>query len=263
MKSLKIPMTFEEFDLMEWKFGWKHEYWDGFARLSPRFNGVLVKMPVEKRELESGMRIRSVSESDYDQLVGAFYDAFVDTVEYCNLAKRDVKESAQRNIRDFFAGERGIPQLDLSKAFVSTQNKNRIVGAALISKYKYGFKNEILFVRPKYQNMRVGTALVSSVLNNLKGKREKIFWSEYHVCNEQSAAWHKKFGFVEEPDITVARMRFHYFYHEVWRREKAGEKEEAKKIKPLLKKAKAELKKLEKIEEENFGAARLSWKYDY
>lgn len=263
MRSLKIPITYEEYELMEWKFGWKHEYWDGFARLSPRYNGVLVKLPIEKRELETTIKIRAVTKQDFEQLVGAFYDAFVDTVEYCNRFKRDVKESARRNVRDFFAGERGIPHLNLSKAAVSPRNKNRIVGAALISKYKYGFKNEILFVRPKYQNKRIGTALVSSVLSDLHDKKEKIFWSEYHVCNEQSAAWHKKFDFVEEPDITVARMRYRYFQHEVWRHERIGEKEKAKKFKPLLKKAEAELKRLEKLEEKDFGAAWLRWRRDF
>lgn len=174
MKNLKIPMTSEEFELMEWKLGWKHEYWDGYARLAPRYNGVLVKLPVEKRELEPAIKIRSVSESDYEQLVGAFYDAFVDTVEYCNRVKRDVKESAQRNIRDYFDGERGIPDLALSKAAVAPRNKNRIVGAALVSKYKYGYKNEILFVRPKYQNAGIGTALVTSVLNDLQDEKKRF-----------------------------------------------------------------------------------------
>jgi len=263
MKNLKIPMTSEEFELMEWKLGWKHEYWDGFARLAPRYNGVLVKLPVEKRELEPAIKIRSVSESDYEQLVGAFYDAFVDTVEYCNRVKRDVKESARRNIRDFFDGERGIPNLALSKAAVAPRNKNRIVGAALVSKYKYGYKNEILFVRPKYQNAGIGTTLVTGVLNDLRDKKEKIFWSEYHVCNEQSAAWHKKFGFVEELDITVARMRYRYFQHEVWRHEKMDEKEKAKEYKPHLKKAEAELKRLETVEKEDFDAAWLGWRHDF
>lgn len=66
MKSPKIPMTTEEFDLLEWKFGWKHDYWDGHAHISPRPHGIVVKIPVKKQNVKSDVEIQIVSENFLD-----------------------------------------------------------------------------------------------------------------------------------------------------------------------------------------------------
>ena len=49
MRSQHIPMTWEEYERHEWRFGWKHEYWDGQAHFTPRHNLVFVRTPVEPR----------------------------------------------------------------------------------------------------------------------------------------------------------------------------------------------------------------------
>lgn len=263
MKSPKILMTIEEFDLMEQKFGWKHEYWDGHAHISPRSHGILMKIPVKKRRIKTDFEIQSVSEDFFDELVETFYKAFVDSPEYCNRSRKDVKKSARKNIRLFFDGGRGVPQLALSRVVFAPPQKTKIAGAILVCKYKYGFKDEILFVHPEFQRKGIGTALVQSVLNDLSKSGERIFWSEYHICNRLSAAWHEKFGFVEEPDIMTAKFRWRYFQQEVYRHEQLGNFKKAEKFKPLLEKAEAEVERLTEIEKEDFGAAWLNWKYDY
>ncbi len=40
--------------------------------------------------------------------------------------------------------------------------------------------------------------------------------------NEASQAWHQQFGFVEEPDLFLARLNYRHAEHELWRREKIG-----------------------------------------
>ncbi len=263
MKSFKIPMTIDEFYTAEFPFGWKDEYCNGFAYISPREHGVLMKMPVEKRQVETFVEIYPVSKTNDKELSKLFYASFADSVEFCDYTKTEIKERAKRNIEKFFDGERGIPALELSRIAVLPDEKKSLIGACLISKYKYGFKNEILFVRPKFQNKGIGTALVSGVLNDLSKQGEKKFWSEYHICNEQSAAWHKKFGFVEETDIMTAKFRRVFLRREVWRFEKLGKAQKVEELKPLLEKAEAEVEILEKVQEKDFGAAWLSWKYDY
>lgn len=260
MKDLKIPMTFEEFEMYEVPFGWKDEYFNGFAYITPREHGVMMKIAVEKRELDNLIEIKPVSEVSLEHLSKLFYDSFVNSVEYLGQTKYGIKKSSVREINNFFNGERGVPQLDLCKIAVL---ESKIIGACLISKYKYGFKNEILCIHPKYQRKSIATDLVSSVLNDLDILDEKVFWSEHHICNELSANWHRKFGFVEEPDIMTAKFRLNFYRNEIYRHKKLKNKARLKELNPLLKQAEKEVRRLRKIEYKDFSAAWLSWKYDF
>ena len=46
MRSQDIEMTFEDWERMPWRFGWKHEYWDGHAQISPRHKAVIVRLTI-------------------------------------------------------------------------------------------------------------------------------------------------------------------------------------------------------------------------
>jgi predicted N-acetyltransferase YhbS len=81
----------------------------------------------------------------------------------------------------------------------------------------------MLFVAPLWQWRGLGTALVSSVLNELHRSGERILRSRYHLGNDLSLAWHRKFGFVEEPDLSLAQLYYHCAHHELRRREKTGD----------------------------------------
>src|SRR5215203_52442 len=152
--DFKIPMTIEEFELCEVPFGWKDEYCDGFAYITPREHGVLMKIPVEKRKTGFAAEIKPVSETSAQDLVELFYESFVDSIEYVNGIESDVKRNAAREIRNFFKGKRGVPQPDVCKIAVLD---SKVVGACLVSKYKFGYKDEIIFVHPKYQRKNIGS----------------------------------------------------------------------------------------------------------
>ena len=253
-------MTSEEFDVCEVPFGWKAEYYDGFAYITPRGHGVMMKIPVDKRKVETIAEIKPVSEASKGELVKLFYDSFVDSVEYVNRTEEEVKRNAALEIRNFFEGKRGIPQLKLSKIAVMD---NRKVGACLVSKYKFGYKDEIIFVHPKYQRKNIGNALAAAVLDDLYELGEQVFWSEHNICNELSANWHRKFGFTEVTDIVTARLRENYYRREVHRNEKFNNQLKLKELRPLLKTAEKEVTRLQKIEDKDFRAAWLSWKFDF
>lgn len=259
-KDFKIPMTIEEFEVCEVPFGWKDEYCDGFAYIIPRSHGVMMKMPVEKRNVESSAEIKPISEASAKELTELFYDSFVNSVEYLNRTESEVRRNAAREIRNFLKGKRGIPQLEFSKIAVLDGEK---VGACLVSKYKFGYKDEIIFVHPKYQRKRIGSALAASVLNDLDELGEKIFWSEYHICNELSANWHRKFGFIEETDIMTAKFRRNYYRHEIYRQTHFGNEDKVTKLKFDLKQVEAEVERLETIAEKDFEAAWMTWRYDF
>lgn len=253
-------MTFDEFEVCEIPFGWKDEYYNGFAHITPRPHGVMMKIPVTKREIETNVEIEPISVAKTGELRKLFYDSFVDSVEYLNQTKRDVKAAAKEEIANFFEGKRGIPQLELCKIAVCDLQK---VGCCLVSKFKFGYKTEIIFVHPNFQRRKIGSALVADVMNALEKLGENLLWSEHFICNELSANWHRKFGFVEETDIMTAKFRRNYYRHETYRNEHFGNEENLVKLKPLLENAEMEVERLEAIEEKDFSAAWLSWRWDY
>ena len=263
MKSLKIPMTVEEFELAEYPFGWKDEYCDGFAYYTPRDHGVLMKIAVENRVIENSVEIKPASDTTTEKLTKLFYDSFVDSVEFCNQTKRQIKERAAENVKDYFMGNRGIPVAGLSRIALAANGKCDLIGACLVSKYKDGYKNEIIFVHPEFQKQGVGTILAANLLNELNKIGEKVLWSEHHICNLQSERWHKKFGFEEVTDIMTAKFRRNFYRHEVWRRERLKIIEQMDEFKSCLSQVESEVERLEAIEEKDFGAAWLRWKYDY
>lgn len=260
MKSLRLKMSFDEYDTMEWRFGWKHEYWGGHARLTPRYDSILARVPVEKRFVKFNSDIVSLEKIKIKNLEKLFFDSFVETVEYCDYARSKVRAAAKKNVQKFFDGERGEPILDLSGAVIL---ENQLAGAALIVRKKYGIKLEILFVSPAFQRRGAATALASHALNMLAARSEEYLWSEYRACNEESTVWHANFGFVEEPDLAIAQMRYYFYRHELYRLSKLREIEKIKDVKSLLKKAKFDLERLRRIAAtEGFGRAYAMWKYD-
>jgi RimJ/RimL family protein N-acetyltransferase len=87
---------------------------------------------------------------------------------------------------------------------------------------------DILFVIPEWQRQGVATALTSATINELYNVGVKTLKSRYFLGNNESRAWHQKFGFVEEPDLFLARLYYHQAKHELWQREKIGNLTEIK-----------------------------------
>ena len=256
----KTQMTWEEFEVAEIPLGWKAEYWDGHAYITPRHHGVMMKIAVEPREIKNSVEVKPISETTPESLSKLFYSSFVKSIEYIGRTKYSIKKSSIKEIERFFGGKRGIPQLELSKIAFS---KDKLVGACLVSKYKYGFKDEILFVHPKHQRKGIGNALVSSVLNDLHKLWEKTFWSEHHISNEISASWHRKFGFTEVPDLMTLQYRRRYYKHEIYRQNHFVNFENIPQLEAKWKEVESEIERIEKLDKEKYKEAWGTWKYDY
>ena len=87
MHSLHVPMSWEEFERMPWRFGWKHEYWDGCAHITPRESHVHVRMRVEPRAesaVTPGVTLRAAEAADAEELIECFIETFREGVEFCN-----------------------------------------------------------------------------------------------------------------------------------------------------------------------------------
>jgi len=226
MRSRHIPMTFEEYELLPMEPGWKCEYWDGQAHLAPRYQSALTAIEIKPRPVSSPGQLRPVTQDDEAQLLPAYLAAFSDTIEYCDYEPEQIEALARQALHGFFAGDRGQPLMAsrLAVAPPSAAGSKSIAGAALIViKDDETPMLDLLFVAPDRQRRGLATALVSAAVNELHQLGEKRLMSRYHVGNDQSRAWHQQFGFVEEPDLMLARLYLAVASHELWRREKIGD----------------------------------------
>ncbi len=220
MRSLHIPMTFEEWERMPWRFGWKHEYWDGQAHLTPRWDHVHVFVGIRPQPLlvaPLSSSPRPVEPNDERGLVQAFIEAFEDGVEFCDWPAEKVYEHAHRNITDYFAGRRGKPLLKVSR--LALDEGDHIVGAALLGEREAGPTLDLLMVRPDFRRRGTANALVGATVEELYAQGAAVLRSAYCVANVESGLWHRAFGFEEVPDLSLARLRRAFYAHEASRHE--------------------------------------------
>ena len=102
-KSLpKITIPFEEYERMPHRLGWKHEYWDGKAQLSPnmcslaafkRLTSVCEPAPTSGLPNRSLIPLQPQHEAD---LVSLFLDAFDDGIDYCGYPDEAFRDAAKK-----------------------------------------------------------------------------------------------------------------------------------------------------------------------
>ncbi len=111
---------------------------------------------------------------------------------------------------------------------------------------------DMLFIRPRWQRRRLATALLSRCLEELHRREEPILRSRYHLANEASRAWHREFGFTEEPDLSLAQLYLRCAAQELHRRESAGGlgDEERRALLADLERWEGQVKELERIADE-------------
>ena len=225
MRTRHLSMTIDEFHVMARKPGWKYEYWDGEAHISPAHRTVATSVDTEPRSYQTPFHFRPVESRYQPDMIDAFVDSFRDTIEYCDWEDEKILDSARDSVVGFFSGERGDPLPASRLALLSHPDGEResVVGASLV----VGMVGcspllDILFVAPEWQRMGVATALVSSVIDRLHDSGHSTLTSRYNLGNDASRAWHRKFGFVEDPDPFLAESYYRHAEHELWRREKPG-----------------------------------------
>lgn len=220
MRSRRVAMSFEEYELLPRKPGWKQEYYGGRLHMTPRHTAVVVRAPVLSVAVpttQSRLQ-RPVTPDDAPALTRAFYEAFRNTVEFCDWKEAAIVESAEKSIRTYFAGKRGSPH-PASRISVAASNPATLTGAALLVQSRECACLDILFIRPRWQRRGVATALLGAAMQSLHQAGETQMESAYDLANEASRAWHEGMGFVELPDLHLARLRASDVRHELWRRE--------------------------------------------
>lgn len=226
MRSQHIPMTWQEYELQPMKLGWKYEYWDGHTHISPRHNAVSVSVAVHPRTLHSPCDLRPVMPTDESELIAAYIAAYSDTIDFCDWEAERIEAAARKDIGNFFAGKRGTP-LPASCVAVAPHPETGhkiITGAALIiNREEASPLLDMLFVLPQWHRKGIATAMVSTALNTLHDSGGEVLASRYALGNEESRAWHRRFGFIEETDLLLVRLYYRHAQHELQRRQRLGD----------------------------------------
>jgi len=121
---------------------------------------------------------------------------------------------------------------------------------------------DLLFIHPRWQRQGLATALVSAVLGRLHDDGVEHLTSRYLLANEASRAWHRSFGFVDEPDLWVAQAHHRCSRHAVWRAAQVGDVDECERaqLEEAALRWSQEVERLERIAEEEGYDAVLAWR---
>lgn len=274
MRSRHIPMSREEFHLLPFELGWKQEYWDGVAHFTPRMCVVHASIPAQPRMTKTSVVMRPVQEIDELELARCFQEAFGDTFEYCDEPPERIEAAARQCVRHFFKGlfHRCLPASRVALAPAGDALADGIIGAALVlsqTKERDWALLDLIFVTPRWHRHGVATALTSAALTELHASGWRTLVSRYQMGNEASRAWHRQFGFVDEPDLQAARLHLHAVERELWRRKKLGDlsREDEQRLSDERERWSREVERLERAlvegrEEEAFAWRRFRARHD-
>lgn len=100
-------MSFEEWKDMPRRLGWKHEYWAGYARLSPRHKLVYLRRVLYPQEappipeIPDGYLLRAVKRTDAAGLQALYVASFGDAIEFFRWPQERVLKQARDDIRAY------------------------------------------------------------------------------------------------------------------------------------------------------------------
>lgn len=217
-------MSFEELERLPHPPGWKYEYFEGCAHITPSHQSVVTTVGVSPRPVDACCALRDLVGEDAAFLLPVYLDAFADNQAFCDHTDQEYIEAARADLRESFRGRRA-PLLAASRLAVAAEaTGERLVGAALLSRDReYGPVLDLLFVSPAWQRRGLATALVASAVNALHEAGESTLTSCYQLANLPSQAWHRAFGFVERRDLRYAQAYSRYAQHELFRRGQSGD----------------------------------------
>jgi ribosomal protein S18 acetylase RimI-like enzyme len=222
--SQHIPMSYEQWQCLPYQPGWKYEYIDGCAHITPTHQIAITQVAVTPRYVTSPCTLRAVLPSDEVALLPVYIQAFADNQAFCDYTEARFHEAARKDLGESFHGQRGS-LLAASRVAVDTRGGTpQLIGAALVSHDAgYGPVLDLIFVLPAWHHRGVATALASEAMNMLAQGGEQTLTSCYQLANVTSKNWHQSFGFVELPDLPYARVYQRRAQQELYRCERSGD----------------------------------------
>jgi ribosomal protein S18 acetylase RimI-like enzyme len=224
MTSQHIPMSYEAWRCLPYQPGWKCEYFDGCAHITPTHQIAVTQVAVTPRSVTAPCLLRPVLASDEAALLPVYMQVFADNQAFCDYTEARFHEAARKDLGESFHGRRGS-LLAASRVAINTRGAtSQLIGAALLSRDSgYGPVLDLIFVLPAWHRRGVATALASEAANVLAQDGEQTLTSCYQLANVTSQNWHQSFGFVELPDLQYAQVYRRQAQRELYRCEQSGD----------------------------------------
>jgi GNAT superfamily N-acetyltransferase len=219
LRAVRRKMSWAAFERLPHRLGWKHEYWDGMARLRPSWSYVTYELELAPRVPGRRRGIRPVCLADQSALRQPFLEAFALAPEYVGYPMAKFREAADKYLVGYFGDVRGEP----SPVSVVAEVRGEIIGAALVKERAKGPLLDCIYVRPDHGRKGWATALAAHAVNGLLRRGATVLYSGALLANPVSLAWHARLGFRERPDLWIARARWRHCYSELKRRDTIGD----------------------------------------
>jgi GNAT superfamily N-acetyltransferase len=216
MKSFHKKMSFEEFERIPERMGWKKEYYGGKCHITPSYIAVDLSFEIDKPiKQDPNLEIRCATETDRPDLETAYASAFTNAIEYCDWEPDKLMEEAKKWVGRFHKppADNGLPLYRVAvidgRAVAGAEIKwdDRICLRPFTRGTVGGPMLRNLFVAPDVQRKGIATGLVAELINLLAAQGRKKLWSSYILGNEVSHAWHIKFGFQTDFEFDPYKRR--------------------------------------------------------
>lgn len=205
-------MSLEEYHLMSREPGWKYEYVDGYLHKTPSHTIVTGRLALRFRAFEppDGLSLRPAQPEMLDALLEAAFDAFHDTIEYCDWKTEKITKNLRDGLERLLMGGIKKPLLEASRtAFVG----DRLIGAAFFVQSQPGPELVLFFVMRDWQRRGVGRALLESAVNTLLESGASELFVTWHAGNRASHGFYTSDGFEIVPDLFHAMHMRHVAHH--------------------------------------------------
>jgi GNAT superfamily N-acetyltransferase len=227
-KTVKLPISFDEFHQLPRNAAYKYEYFDGTAWLSPRpksYHGLLKLSPGEPvtrlKAQHDSILIRPIEEADWEDLIPTFSGAFDRVCPFSAMDRGEERKSAARKCLEKTRSGGDGPLIP-SATFVAVLEKKpqRTLGAILVSLAPKKDLSEFdamewrddapkdaigqrlgrpwlvwIFVAPLFAGRGIGTALLSNAVHALRELGYEELASCFLSGNDSSMLWHWRNGF--------------------------------------------------------------------
>lgn len=224
MKTRHLPMTIETFHALDRELGWKYEYWDGCAHISPSAASMDCVLAIRPQGPSTAdWQPAPITPADRDALIRSYVAAFADGIEYCDWPPERVHADARTSIDGFFSARRGAP-LAASRIIRDGPNPASAALAAMLI-VETGDRRaflDLLFVVPGQQRRGLATAMAKSAVQALAELGFESLESRYLLANQTSRAWHHRLGFADRPDAFAARVLLARIRHKLERYQTQG-----------------------------------------
>lgn len=241
-------MSYDDFVTIEPLLGWKTEYWDGYARLTPRMMGVETRLDFEsvstsKDTSHTGLTFITPTPNYTQQIIDGYIASFINSVEFCGWPIDSIFEEAHRDISLYFEGKRGKP---LSASAIALHpDTQQVLALSLITEKQQSACLELLYVCPPHQRQGIGTDLINYSVRALCQQSYSRLTTRYHICNHHSRQFYHKLGFQDVFDRYYLTIYTAYLRNKIHRRESLGMLDEIEEIKQEQKQLQNKLNVLE------------------